>query len=113
MASNPALGLDFVESSSRAPVNSERGTYLRQVLRRRIGVASVVVCLIGNGTAWREWVEWELETGWRLGKGLCGVRIRDTRGRTPDILRQVNAPIARWDHDGILAAIETAAARRS
>jgi hypothetical protein len=83
------------------------------VISDKIKRCSVVVCLIGNGTAWREWVEWELETALKFGKGVCGVRLKDSRGQAPEILRRIGAPIAKWDQEAIIAAIECAAAKRS
>lgn len=113
MARNPKIEFDFYDGSVRTPVDSERDRYVRQVIRQRISRVSVAVCLIGNGTAWRDWVDWELRTAFQLGKGICGVRLKDSRGRTPPLLAEVGAPVARWDTTEITAAIEYAAARRS
>jgi len=113
MAYSPNLPLDFADVSVRSAINSAEGAYLRKVISEKIKKCSIVVCLIGNGTAWREWVEWELETALALGKGVCGVRLKDSRGQAPEILRRAGAPVARWDQREIVAAIECAAARRS
>jgi antiphage defense system Thoeris ThsB-like protein len=113
MAHNPNLPFDFSDVSIRAAINSEEAGYLKRTISEKINRCSVVVCLIGNGTAWREWVEWELETALRLGKGVCGVRLKGSRGQSPGLLRQVGAPVAGWDQGEIVAAIECAAARRS
>ncbi len=113
MAYSPNLPIDFTDVSVRSAINSAEGTYLRKVISEKIKRCSVVVCLIGNGTAWREWVEWELETALRLGKGVCGVRLKDSRGQAPDVLKRVSAPVASWDQAKIVAAIECAAAKRS
>lgn len=75
--------------------------------------SSLILCLIGNGTAWRDWVDWELRTAISLGKGVCGVRLKQSYGRTPQILKEIGAPIAPWDVNEIIATIECAAARRS
>jgi hypothetical protein len=112
MAHNPNLPIDFSDVSVRAAINSEEAGYLKRAISEKINRCSVVVCLIGNGTAWREWVEWELETALRLGKGLCGVRLKGSRGQAPEPLRRIGAPVAGWDVSGIVAAIECAAARR-
>lgn len=111
MASNPGLALDFSDLSVRTPINSEQSAYLKQVIQGKIQGASVVVCLIGNTTASREWVDWELKTARQLRKGLCGIRLKGSRGRTPT--RLVGYPIARWDMEEITKVIECAAARRS
>lgn len=114
MARNPALDIEFHDGSVREPVASESSAYIRQVIKEKIAKASVVLCLIGNGTAWRDWVDWELDTAYRLRKGLCGVRLKGSRGRAPDLLRNLNAPVAGWGDTGdIVAAVECAAARRS
>ena len=114
MVRNPNVEeLDFFETSLRAPIDSERGAYLRQVLRQKINRASVLVCLIGNATAWSDWVDWEIRTALDLRKGVCGVRLKDSRGRTPPALTDAGAPVARWNTREIVAGIERAAARRN
>lgn len=113
MARNPNVDVDFYDGSLQSPVNSDRSSYIKQVLREMMNRCSVVVCLIGNGTAWSEWVDWELRAGRELGKGLCGVRLKGSRGRVPAALAEVSAPVAGWDTEGIVRVIESAAARRS
>lgn len=113
MVKNPRLDLDLHDAGLQEPVNSERAAYVKQVIRRKIQRTSVVLCLIGNGTAWREWVDWELDTALEHSKGLCGARLKGSRGRTPPLLTEISAPIARWNVDEIIAVIECAAARRS
>src|SRR5262249_21318303 len=102
------------DGSLRETINSERGSYIKQQIRAIIQRTSVLVCLIGNGTAWRDWVDWELETAFSLGKGICGIRLKDSGGQAPQLLRRIGAPIARWgDVGGFISVIEAAAARRS
>lgn len=113
MMSNPNLAFEVNETSSRAPVQSDRSTYIRQAISQKIHNASVLVCLIGNGTAWREWVDWEIATAIAYRKGICGVRLKGSYGRAPDALTTRGAPVAKWDMTEIVAAIECAAARRS
>lgn len=113
MGLNPNLQIDFHDASVREPVNSENSSYVRTVINEKIARSSVVVCLIGNGTAWRDWVDWELDTARSFGKGLCGVRLKGARGRAPGLLREIDSPVAQWDMNQIVAVIESAAARRS
>ncbi len=112
MLRNPGVGLDFYDGSVRGPIHSQDNAYLEAVIQEKIRACSVVACLIGNGTAWREWVEWELETALALGKGICGIRLKGSVGRAPGVLRQRGAPVAKWDVSEMVAAIECAAARR-
>lgn len=111
MSFNKNLDFEFHDASVQTPIMSDNNTYIRQVISEKISRAAVLVCLIGNGTAWRDWVEWEIGTARRLHKGICGVRLKGSRGRTPPGLE--GARIARWNTDEIVAAIECAAARRS
>lgn len=113
MVKNPNISLDLYDQSLQIAVNSERSSYIRKVIRDKIRAVQVVVCLIGNGTAWRDWVDWELKTGVALQKGICGVRLKGSRGRTPPLLKSIDSPIAPWDVEEIIKVIECAAARRS
>lgn len=113
MIRNPKLDLDIYNQGLQEPINSEYSSYIKRVIQEKIKAVSVITCLIGNGTAWREWVDWELNTAYELRKGICGVRLKGSRGRTPPLLREIGAPIARWNVSEIVAAIECAAARRS
>jgi hypothetical protein len=111
MAHNPNLEIDFYDNSVREPVNSERSWYIKQRILPKIQKAEVIVCLIGNGTAWRDWVNWELQEAIKFGKGLCGIRLKGSHGRTPSLL--AGMPVVGWgDTEQIIAAIECAAARR-
>lgn len=111
MAYNKNVDLDFHDASVRAEIESDNGSYVRKVIREKISRASVLLCLIGNGTAWREWVDWEIATARQLHKGICGARLKGSRGRSPPGLH--GSPVAHWDTGEMIAAIECAAARRS
>lgn len=113
MGMNPNLDIDFHDSSIREPINSESSAYIKKTLREKIARASVIACLIGNRTAWRDWVEWELQTAQEMHKGLCGIRLKGAYGQAPQLLRDMGSPVAKWDHAEMVAAIECAAARRS
>jgi len=113
LAANPNVDVDSYNESLDIPGNSNRSDSIKKALRTKTSRASIAVCSIGNGTAWREWVDWELRCALRRKKGICGVRFPKSYGRTPSILKEVGAPVARWDQAEIIAAIECAAARRS
>ncbi len=113
MCLNPGLELDIYDSSLRVPVASENARSIRNAILYKLRQASVVICLVGDGTGWREWVDWELEQARTMGKGLCAVRINGTYGRVPRLLRELDSPFVSWNAAAIVAAIECAAARRS
>ncbi|MBZ5502317.1 MAG: TIR domain-containing protein [Acidobacteriia bacterium] len=113
MASNPRLDIEFYDGSLQESVDSHQSTYVRSVIREKIQRCSVVVCLIGNGTAWRNWVDWELRTAYEMGKGICGVRLKDSRGHVPTLLYEIDAPISpTMAVEDVVKVIECAAARR-
>jgi hypothetical protein len=113
MIKNPKVDIDLYDQGLQQAINSENSSYIKRVIREKIRHASVLLCLIGNGTAWRDWVDWELNSAVELGKGVCGVRLPGSRGRTPPLLKEIGAPIAPWGVPNIVAAIECAAARRN
>jgi hypothetical protein len=113
MLQNPYVELDLFDGSVRVPIDSQNSSYVKAQIKEKINRASVLICLIGNGTAWRDYVDWEISTAACLGKGVCGVKLKNSRGRTPPLLKELNAPIAGWDPEEIVRVIECAAARRS
>lgn len=113
MVRNPRVELSLYEPSAGQPVDSERSAYIRTRIRELIRASEVLVCLIGDGTAWRDWVDWEIGVAKEQHKGICGVRLKGSRGRTPPLIREFRAVVASWDLGQIVAAIEQAAARRS
>jgi len=45
---------------------------------------SVVVVLVGENTAGRKWINYEIRSGWEAGKGVLGIHIhnlKDSQGR--------------------------------
>jgi hypothetical protein len=112
MMKNKHLQLDVSDDDNRYPVNSEQSTYVKRALRVRIRDADVLVCMIGNGTAWREWVDWELNTAIEERTGICGIRLKGARSKAPEILHEMNAGVAPWETSAMTAAIERAAALR-
>src|SRR5438045_4049837 len=94
MMKNRHLNLRISDDDSRHPVDSEHSTYIKKVIRQKIRSAEVLVCLIGNGTAWRDWVEWEIATAKEECRGICGVRLKGSRGRTPPVLNSLGPSVA-------------------
>ncbi len=113
MASNPNRMLDLRDSSLRAPIRSERTSYVRREIAKKIKRASVVICLIGRGTGWRNWVDWEIEKAFAFRKGVIGIRIPGTKGRRPLAFVQRDCPVFDWNDRDLVAGIEWAAATRS
>jgi hypothetical protein len=67
---------------------------------------SATVVLIGEETANRNWVRLEIEESYERNNALIGVRIHhltdqrgcsSRKGRIPDLLEEIGAPIYDWD----------------
>jgi len=52
---------------------------IKRWIREQMNGRSCVVVLIGRETASREWVRYEIEYGWKQGKGVVGVYIHNLR----------------------------------
>jgi len=69
--------------------------------------ASTVIVLIGNDTAKRPWVDWEIQKAHELGKQIIGVYERGgTQNDIPDGLESYASAIVNWNTDSIISAIE-------
>jgi hypothetical protein len=111
MLQNPYIDIDLDASLCRRAVRSTDDAYIRSALKEKIIRSDVVVCLIGNGTAWSDWVRWELEVALRNKIPICGIRLPNSKSRAPDLLRLVGAPIVKWEKDLFVSLIEQAVAR--
>jgi hypothetical protein len=110
MIMNQNLNLDL-EDVSRKSVRSINESYVRTALKNRIQNADVLMCVLGNGTGSRDWVEWELETALSMRIPVCGVRIPNTYGKVPTSLKMKSAFVADWDSLSITRVIEATIAR--
>ncbi|SRR6266478_4591612 len=88
-------------------IDSADGNYVARVISEEyIRPASVTIILIGNKTAQSPWVQWEIQESIRQGKGLLGIRLKDTFGPVPAGIPQ-NA-VGGWDPDKFPAWVEWA-----
>jgi hypothetical protein len=64
----------------------------------RISQTSAFICMIGEHTAERPAVNWEIEEAYRQNKKVIGVRIyRDRNDPIPEPLRLHGAKVINWD----------------
>lgn len=104
---NIVNGFEFFNHKLDRRIESSDGNYVGRVIREDyINPASVTVVLIGNRTAQSPWVQWEIQESLRQGKGLLGIRLKDTWGAVPAGIPQ-NA-VGGWDPDKFPSWIEWA-----
>jgi hypothetical protein len=54
-------------------------TAIERWIKNQMEGKSVVVVLAGATTAKRKWVDYEIKTGWSLGKGILGIHIHNLK----------------------------------
>jgi len=102
-AKDPRYDLEFRDYSVKEPFDERWKTQCRE----RIAQTSATIVAIGEDTASREAVDWEIEESYRQGKKVIGVRIsRERNDPVPQTLREHNAPIVSWNLDDIKAQLD-------
>ena len=100
-------GLEFYNHKLDRRIMSTDSNYIKRVIREDyIKPASVTVVLIGNRTAQSDWVKWEVKESLRQGKGLLGIRLKDSYGAIPEGIPK-NA-VGSWSPEKFLSWIEWA-----
>lgn len=61
---------------------------------------SCLVVLIGEGTASREWIRYEIQKAWELGKGVVGVYIHNLCNQFGEKSSQGNNPFEYFELNG-------------
>jgi MTH538 TIR-like domain (DUF1863) len=72
-------GSRHVDPNKWETIRSREG--IKRWINKEIQRVSCVVVLIGERTADRPWIDYEIERAWKTGKGLVGVRIHGLRDR--------------------------------
>ena len=67
--------MEFSDFFVQEPFNSTNVVYIQRQITELINRPSFTVCLIGNTTHMRPWVDWELQKTEELGKGIVGVKL--------------------------------------
>lgn len=102
-AKSERFDIEFRDYSVKEPFDEKWKTNCGE----RIAQTSALVCMIGEETAQREAVIWEINEAYRQGKKVIGVRIyRDKNYPIPKQLLERNAPIVDWDLTKISKLLE-------
>src|SRR5437867_10417030 len=102
-AKDPRFGLEFRDYSVKEPFDEK----WKANCRDRIAQTSATIVMIGEDTASREAVNWEIEESYRQGKKVIGVRIsRERNDPVPPALKEHRAPIINWDLKAISDLLE-------
>ena len=109
--SNVVLGTDvagFFDHSEYEDAKKKGDAAVQRMIDAHLQNTTVTVVLIGNETASRPWVKYEIEKSIARKNGLLGIYIHhlkdqnsyiDTRGHKPTVPSNVEFPAYDWDAD--------------
>jgi hypothetical protein len=93
-----------IDSTKRNRANNEE--YVKGLLRPCIDWAGTVICLIGPKTHTRQWVDWEIEQAFKMGKRIVGVYINGANDSdVPENFEKYGNSLVGWDTERIIGAI--------
>lgn len=112
-AKNDKVDLQFDDHSVKEPYNSTAADYIKRNIREKIDRCSVTVVYLTEKSASSEWVNWEIEESIKRGKGVIGIYKGDAPpADLPPAFRQNGCSAVRWEHTGLMKAIEDASTNR-
>jgi MTH538 TIR-like domain (DUF1863) len=101
-----ARSVGFADRSLWERTRTRGRRALKNLILDGLDGTSATVVLIGEETADRPWVQFEIQESYDRNNALLGVRIHhladqrgDTsrKGRVPDLLREIGAPVYDWE----------------
>lgn len=102
---NGHFDIKFDDSSVGVSIKSDKATYIKQVIKKKISESPTFLLLIGDDTHNSEWVTWEIEQAVALKKKIVAVKIKSTY-TSPSAVMGVGASWAMsFTYDAIKKAI--------
>lgn len=103
-AKSDKFDLEFINYALDEPFSDSWKTRCKE----RIKQTSVTICLIGEKTAFRDAVLWELDTSYDLENKVFGVRIyRDKSHIVPEPIRRNGSKVLLWSISDIVAELNS------
>ncbi len=94
---NPNNEYRHVPYSEREDYRQQGENAIRAYLREIINECDALICLIGQNTHNSKWVAYELGVASSQDKKIVPVRIRNTNGGAPRLIRERDIGIIKWD----------------
>jgi len=98
---NPNSRLRAIPISSREDKRSEGKEAVDNYIKKMIKESDIVICLIGDDSHNRPWLEREIELAISMNKKIIGVQIKDKKGAPPSLFIEHNFPLVEYDIDAI------------
>lgn len=67
--------VSFEDISIGTSINSDDAYYIKRRINEKIQSADLILCLVGENTHKSDWVNWEIETAYNMGKPISAVKI--------------------------------------
>lgn len=95
------VSFEMDDKSLRDAIDSRDDAYIRSVIRPKIKVAEVCLCMVGDNTfRSRKWVPWEVGLAIEENKRLFAMKFWDTpNAATPAVLQHHGVVPHLWDVD--------------
>lgn len=85
--------IEFIDASLWEEAETEGDAEVRKLIDEALEKSTVTCVLIGENTASRRWVKYEINESIRLGKGLFGVHIYRIKDQNGEESKQGNNPL--------------------
>ncbi|WP_422446028.1 TIR domain-containing protein [Thermoanaerobacterium sp. DL9XJH110] len=86
------------------PNTSVGKLFLREAIDRKIKPVNIVLVLSGMYAAYREWMQYEIDTAQKYYKPIIGI-VPWGQERIPSEVQKVSLEMVRWNTDSIISAI--------
>lgn len=102
----------FTDASQWEKLKEKDDAVIRTAIDNAVGRTTVTVVCVGERTATRRWVKYELQVSRDRGNGLLGVYLPGESGHPkPKVLEDEGAPLYDWNASRFAEWVEAAAVR--
>ena len=88
-----------VDSTNHKDGSKPSDAVVERLIKMRISWSSTIICLIGERTHTRDWVDFEIEEGYRQGKRIIGIYAHGSMetAEAPETVKQLASNIIGWN----------------
>lgn len=100
------LNVEFLEATRDTPINSDKASYVKSVLKGKIQQSDIVLALAGVYATYSDWMIWELETALANKIPIVGVIPRGQERISQEVSKRSVFDVS-WNTESIVHAIRT------
>ncbi len=87
------------------PLSVKSNKELKAALSERIRLSSGIIIITGMYTNYSEWIDYELEEAYRMGKAIIGIKPRGQE-RVPKKIQDYATDLVGWNSSSLINAIK-------